>query len=277
MKKFKRREKLTRTLLSLANWVAPKSTGEYLAKSLLIPKKYERPLWEKNLLQKAQKVHLPSGRNVWKWGESGPQVLLVHGWEGRGTQLGAFIEPLLEAGNQVFAWDGPAHGDSPGESTHLLEFSKALKEDLEYLATIESVIAHSMGAASLLLAMEDGIKVKKAILIASPTQWASAVYSLAARLKLRDATLKAMLKSLEERVGKPIESFNIQDSSLKEKISLFILHDEKDDAVPLSEFTKLQKVFPEAKGKLYSGLGHRRILKDAGVILEVVKFIKEAA
>src|SRR5262245_22720923 len=45
----------------------------------------------------------------WKWG-TGPTVLLVHGWGGRSSQLGAFVTALVRAGYSALAFDAPAHG-----------------------------------------------------------------------------------------------------------------------------------------------------------------------
>ena len=44
---------------------------------------------------------------MYSWG-SGPTVLLVHGWEGRGSQLSAFAPALVKAGFRVVAVDMPA-------------------------------------------------------------------------------------------------------------------------------------------------------------------------
>src|SRR5215475_4516748 len=57
---------------------------------------------------------------VWDWGE-GRTVLLVHGWNGNGAQLSGFVAPLLRAGYYVAAPDMPAHGDSAGSHSNVLE------------------------------------------------------------------------------------------------------------------------------------------------------------
>src|SRR5262249_37218235 len=62
---------------------------------------------------------------AWSWGRGAP-VVLMHGWEGRGTQLGAFVAPLVERGFRVIAFDVRAHGDSPGHQATLVEFRDAL-------------------------------------------------------------------------------------------------------------------------------------------------------
>src|SRR6185369_13228471 len=48
---------------------------------------------------------------VWHWG-TGPRVLLVHGWNGHAGRLSSFVQPLVEAGFGVVAFDAPAHGIS---------------------------------------------------------------------------------------------------------------------------------------------------------------------
>jgi len=65
--------------------------------------RFEPPAREKRLQLRASECSLTiNGINIkaWKWG-SGPSVLLVHGWNGRGMQLGRFVDPLLAAGYQV--------------------------------------------------------------------------------------------------------------------------------------------------------------------------------
>ena len=88
-----------------------------------------------------------------------PTALLVHGWEGRGTQLGRFVDPLRAAGFRVVAFDHVGH---EGQRRPCL----LLSDDADTLRTIAAdlfgdesagpdlVVAHSMGSlhASLLLA-----------------------------------------------------------------------------------------------------------------------------
>src|SRR5690349_4154288 len=55
----------------------------------------------------------------YRWGE-GPVALLVHGWGGDAGQMTPFVEPLLEAGFAVVAFDAPGHGRSEGRATSLV-------------------------------------------------------------------------------------------------------------------------------------------------------------
>jgi len=50
-------------------------------------------------------------------------LLFIHGWTGRGTQIVNYIKPLNAIGYRVISFDGPAHGNTPGKQTSLLEFT----------------------------------------------------------------------------------------------------------------------------------------------------------
>ena len=72
---------------------------------------------EQALLRQATQSHHPhEGKDIaiWTLGR-GPRVLLVHGWDSRGSHLAGFVEPLLRAGFSLTLFDMPAHGDSDGE------------------------------------------------------------------------------------------------------------------------------------------------------------------
>src|SRR5262249_54885618 len=98
--------RLTRAALQTA-FVVSEELGANLADPLFTsPRRHPRPDRERAILAGGRPfsvdVELRSPRwrgqrvrvAAWRWGH-GPSVLLVHGWEGRGSQLGAFIEPLV--------------------------------------------------------------------------------------------------------------------------------------------------------------------------------------
>src|SRR5262249_6361441 len=62
---------------------------------------------ERELLARGERLDVVVGGArlaAWTFGE-GPTVLLVHGWNGRGSQLGAFVEPLVSAGYRAVLFD----------------------------------------------------------------------------------------------------------------------------------------------------------------------------
>jgi pimeloyl-ACP methyl ester carboxylesterase len=73
------------------------------------PRRHERSAAERALLAEAECSFVSYGAEqlaVWSWG-SGPAVLMVHGWEGRGSQFHSFMPPLSASGFRVVAMDCP--------------------------------------------------------------------------------------------------------------------------------------------------------------------------
>src|ERR1700745_2707030 len=96
--------RLTRAALQAA-YAVSEDLGTSLAERLFTsPRRHRRPEREHRVLASARRlandVALRSPRwrgehrrvAAWRWGH-GPAVLLVHGWEGRGSQLGALVQP----------------------------------------------------------------------------------------------------------------------------------------------------------------------------------------
>src|SRR5262245_7075719 len=159
--------RLTKAALQAA-FVLSEELGVRLAERLFTsPRRHRRPDRERAVLASGREfaidvaLHSPRSRGqssrvtAWRWGY-GPAVLLVHGWEGRGSQLGSFVEPLVRAGLSVVAFDAPAHGDSRGHRLYLTELADCVADVARAVGPLHAVIAHSFGAAAVLLARQRG-------------------------------------------------------------------------------------------------------------------------
>lgn len=83
-----------------------------------------------SVIEQAQISDILVGENMLKtyeWGEGEKTILLVHGWQSRGTALRSFVPKLKEAGFRVVAFDAAAHGDSSGKRVDLLDYGGAIK------------------------------------------------------------------------------------------------------------------------------------------------------
>src|SRR5215213_11523848 len=112
------------------------------------PGKYEVKSSDREVLEWGNNYHLPYEGGelaVTTWGSSGPAILLMHGWGGARAQMTGFVDPLLFAGYRVVAYDQPAHGDSSGRMTNLLEIAPTLELIAKREGTFHAVIAHSFG------------------------------------------------------------------------------------------------------------------------------------
>src|SRR5687768_6915442 len=120
----------TARVVALARSVAPQLVERWAFNRFMTPRRQALGASDRALLGRARSfdVLLPRGGRVaaWSWGE-GPAVLLVHGWESRAAQLGAFVAPLVENGFSAVAFDAPAHGQSPGQRASLRTFAEATR------------------------------------------------------------------------------------------------------------------------------------------------------
>jgi len=56
-------------------------------------------------------------------------------------------------------------------------------------------------------------------------------------------------------------------------VPLLVLHDRDDREVRLEDVERLAELWPGATLELTESLGHRRILRDAGVVSDAVRFL----
>ena len=214
------------------------------------------------------------------WGE-GPVVYLMHGWGGRRAQLDMLVEPLLWAGHRVITFDAPGHGDSEpgafGKGQGLLtEFAGALEAVVAVGGAAHAVIAHSLGAAGATLAILDGLRVKRVAMIAPMADPIPYTYEFATALGFGERIRTGFLRRLERRVARPMSDFELPRRLAATALNLpqaLIIHDRLDKEVHFRDGEKLAAAWPGAEFAATDGLGHRRILKDPGIIEQLVSHV----
>ena len=207
---------------------------------------------------------------------SGPIVLLVHGWEGRGTQLGRFVEPLVRAGFRVIALDLPAHGESSGTRTDLIECTEALRKVGRDVGPIAGIITHSFGGAITTLALERGLDAKAVVLIASPSSIHDVLQRFEALIGLSAAGSRAFRSAIERQTRVNVADVEIFERVAGLQVPVLIVHDRGDREVPFHDAERLAARWPGATLVPTENLGHRRILKDDDVIARAVAFVSES-
>lgn len=279
--------RLARAALQTA-FVISEDLGASLAEHMFVtPRRYARPERELAVLATARphsfEVTLRSpGRHrakrslaAWRWG-FGPTVMLVHGWEGRGTQLGAFVQPLVEAGFSVVAFDAPGHGDSPDRQLYLTDLADCIADVAAQTGPLHAIIAHSFGAAAVLLAhARAGLDVPRTIFIAPNAIVDDAVVKFSRYLGLDDSDRAALEHRLVAHTGVDFSSLALDRLTAGRDSALLVVHDHDDREVPFSQGSRLAAAWPNAQLRETHELGHRRILRDADVIAATVAFARE--
>lgn len=266
------RVRLLRHTFAWTSRVSPRLTAAAALRLFLRPSRHRRPDREHALLAQALPVVGVEGVAAWQWG-LGPVVLLVHGWEGRGAQLGAFVEPLVRAGFRVVAFDAPAHGESAGSEATLLDFARAVEAVAARVGPVRAVVAHSFGCAGVTLALARGLSVRAAVFVAPPVRLADGAKVFADLLGLSPAVRADMRAQIEARVGLPWEQLDAAALAPQRETPLLVVHDHEDAEVPWAAGAELVRAWPRATLLSTRGLGHRRILRDPGVVGAAVELI----
>lgn len=264
-------------------WLASR-TSEPLATRVALdlflrPRRFRRPAWESALLFHADTEKVAwHGRTLplWSWGE-GPVVLLVHGWEGRGSQLGAMVEPLVQKGFRVVTFDAPGHGDGPGRRSSIPEVADAIAAVRAHVGPVHAAVAHSMGAVGLMLAASRRSVAARHVCIASPTHVSTAFASFSDALGLDPSMTRALSHAMEDRFALRLEELELDVLADRLDVPTLVVHDRDDRDVAFPSGERLAATLPSARLFATSGLGHRKVLRDPRVIEELVAFVEEGA
>ena len=262
-----------RMFFAVLGRLSPALAGRLAAKLFARPRRHPRPARETELIARGSRVALPDGLHATAWG-AGPTVLLVHGWEGRGAQLGAFVDPLVAAGYRAVALDGPAHGDSAGVTTTGPEFARAIVATRDVVGPLAAIVGHSFGGFTSLRAVSRGLPAARIVTIGTPASVPEVLRDFLRLIRLPDRALPSMIAALEVRVGAPMASFEVEAFAPNVHVPVLVVHDTDDREVSYADGPRLAEVFG-ARLLTTNGLGHRRILFAPEVVAAVVEFIEE--
>lgn len=269
--------KVLAPVFSILERINPRLSGKLALYLFLHPIKYQRPERELKCYEKAIKSNIKVEGNrvvVYEWGE-GPAVWIMHGWAGRATQLSSFISPLVKAGYKVIGVDAPAHGDSEGSESSVLLYEKSLQELYKKFGKAHAYIGHSLGGAVGLFGMKNGIPFDKYVSISAPSIAELILHEAFDKIGASEKSTDAMCNIIQERIGAPFSEFTgAYWAKFAPPIPYLVIHDINDKEAAIEHFNTLVKTLPNPQSLQTEGLGHVRILRDKGIINEVVEFIR---
>jgi pimeloyl-ACP methyl ester carboxylesterase len=266
------------TLVRLLGPVLPEVAGRIAERLWQTPRRIRAPERELAVRRTAVPLRLPwdgGALAACSWG-SGPTALMVHGWEGRGTQMGAFVEPLVAAGFRVVAFDAPAHGETAGSTLVLPRFADAVTAAMRAVGPVHAIVAHSFGAPAVAYALRAGVSVPSLVFVA-PMDAAAAIRRFVSWTGLGPDVRRVMEERLERRFGQALERFSAASLAQAQPSRLLVLHDRADPICPLGDGEAWDRNWPLSHLDVTDGLGHTRILRDPGVVESVVAFVRERA
>lgn len=217
------------------------------------------------------------GRQVmaYKWG-GGPVVALAHGWGARAGTMSAFVEPLVEAGFCVVSQDHPGHGDSEGDQCNALWVSQCWDILAQRHGGFHGAVTHSFGSLGINLFHSRGGPLKRVVHLAPFNEVIKRFLEFSSALNLTEEAESAFLNYCEGWFG-PGRLASIKGERLAPHMTAeaLILHDQEDGDIPFEDAEQLAHAWTGSTLVQTKGLGHRRIIRDKGVIRQAVSFLSD--
>ena len=259
--------------------VAPDTAARLALRLFRTPHRHSTPPREQDWMGSSEPFDfIVAGERIraWAWGQ-GPTVLLIHGWEGRGSQMGAFAQSLVEAGFRAVTMDGPGHGQSSGKRSSVPQFAEAVAVLAEREGPVHAIVTHSFGGAATGWASRQVSLANHLIFIAPPGDLDEYVTFFGDLLGLSTKVRHKMVSLLERRFNLHWEQVRFATLTPVEGIDLMVIQDRDDKDSKFSNGVDVSNAWPGSRFLATTGLGHRRILRNPAVISEVVSFISDEA
>jgi pimeloyl-ACP methyl ester carboxylesterase len=244
------------------------------------PAKYEVKATDSEILEWGNNYRLPFEGGelaVTTWGNSRPTVLLMHGWGGARAQMTGFVDPLLFAGYRVVAYDQPAHGESDGKMTNVLEIAPTMDLIMQREGKIDAIIAHSFGTliTSYALVKRNFPPPSKLIYFGSFNRLMDSLPRFQAQANLPDAIINGLSAMINQNFDRAVLDSIVNETLVQQiDIPALMFHDTVDNVTPVEDSRAIAKAWKTAQFIETEGLGHRGALQSKEVHEQVVKFLK---
>jgi pimeloyl-ACP methyl ester carboxylesterase len=257
----------------------------YLASRLLLffftrPIYFKTPERELEFLKQSEfsRMKIPDiNKNIqiYNLKNQGEKILLVHGWNGRGSQFHHIAKICHNAGFDVTVFDLPGHGKSSSKRCNVSEVVSCINHLNHEIGPFNHLISHSVGAIAALNSVNINRYFKSIVIISLPSLKIRPMFTNFVNMfdlpgnKYTDI----MVKYYEKKYRMQLSSLDPIEFAKKISVKSLIVHckDDRDADVHLSQ--ELHKEIPNSKIFLTENLGHRRILRDPQVSQRIVDFL----
>jgi pimeloyl-ACP methyl ester carboxylesterase len=179
----------------------------------------------------------------------------------------------LSAGFRVVTYDAPAHGNSAGDRSSLLQFADVVEEAALTLGPLHGIVTHSMGGAAALWASRHRPLAARVVMIAPPIDLQDFTRSLSRTLGLPEEVRQRVHGRFETRFGVPVEALRADRLASAMRGPLLVIHDENDREVPVACGEAIARAWPGSTMIRTHGLGHQRILRDGETLQTITRFL----
>lgn len=210
---------------------------------------------------------------------SGRRALLVHGWNSRSDHMTRLARALLDAGVDVVLLDLPGHGASSGRRMHLGKGVAAVDAAWRNYGPFDAVVGHSFGGVvALNSALGTAMCVPERrpdalVMIAAPDSMPEFFRRFGDFIGLPRRAQEALERKVLHIMGRTLDHFVCSEQLKETDLPVLVVHDGYDRDVPFADGIRMAAAGPHVAFHATNGLGHRRLLKDAGVLDAVTGFV----
>jgi pimeloyl-ACP methyl ester carboxylesterase len=244
------------------------------------PSRYEVKPSDHEILEWGNNYRLPFEGGelaVTTWGSHGPAVLLMHGWGGARAQMTGFVDALLFAGYRVVAYDQPAHGESDGKLTNLLEIAPTMDLIAKHEGPFEAIIAHSFGTiiTSYALFNRNFPPPSRLVYFGAFNRLMEALPRFQVIAQLPDEIIGGLREMINSKFGKDVLDAIVNESLVPQiDIPALMFHDKSDNVTPVEDSRAIARAWDGVQYIETDGLGHRGALQSNEIHEQVVRFLK---
>ncbi|MEZ4605554.1 MAG: alpha/beta hydrolase [Deinococcales bacterium] len=208
--------------------------------------------------------HRNASLKGYSWGNANKRIYLVHGWESHSATFKSFINPLVQLGFQVIAFDLPAHGHSSQQYTHFRDCTDALEKILSSYGEPTPSLRIRSAITVNTLAKNPQLSPAKLCLISPMPSAQKHVDIFSHVVGLPDYLVEKLWERLEQHMDMPLEDSDICKLINNIDTEGLVCHDLHDRCIPLIQ----GRVASTWQASFYPSrqLGHHRILNDPTVI-----------
>lgn len=235
-----------------------------------------------DILQAAKIIDFPFDGHIvklyeWENERSDKIILLAHGWESRGTALRMYVNPLLEKGFKIVAFDALAHGDSDGKTNNLLTNARTIAAIYAHYCSIYGAIAHSFGCSSIIYAQQfvnNDMRLERLVFLAVPHRTRQIMDKYLNMFDIPNQVKQAVYQHIQNLTKQPIDAADIALAYPSVKVGkLLLIHDQQDDITTIDAAERVVEYWDNARLLVTNGYGHFRIAKNPDVVRKIVDFI----
>ena len=274
-KSFLFKARLIGKSLNLLSYVFPATAGKISFRIFCSPRvKIINPKQQAFLATADKRDFKYEGKNIalYHWPNSGPTVMLMHGWESQSGRWMNLISLLQKEKFNIISFDAPAHGSSDYQY-----FNPKLYGDIALAIANEYhpeyFAGHSAGGASLcyMLSRYDQSVAKAAVLMAAPASHDCIYDRYSSLLGLRPHMKKLLEAAVMRQLKVDPKSFDCRIFARDIYCTVLHIYDIHDDVVPASETKSIADVTKNSQIISFDDVGHR--MKNDKVNKAVADFI----